>query len=811
MNAFRHPAGYLIFALVLGPVPLAGQGTAADYRRSAEIQTRFESLAVDVIGEVQWIGESNRFWYRKSVIGGHEFVLVEAAAGTKRPAFDHERLARGLSNVARGTFTATTLPFDEVTFESDDTHIRFVAEDIRWRCDTAAYQCVNTGPAPAGRGGRAGGQTPFPGAQHPLTAAEPGDYEIRMNNSGEMPWDDTWNDGEDVREVLARQQFGAGRQESETETSPDGRWEAFIRNYNVYLRPAGDEDAEAVALSDGGSEGDFYTRQSLEWSPDSRKLVAYRTRPGYRREVKYVISSPTDQLQPRDSIQFYRKPGDLLDQRQPVLFDVASRTAIEIDDPLFPNAYNTTQAVWRDDSRAFTFEYNERGHQIYRVIEVDAETGDPRALIEERAGPDSFIHYSGGNFRHDVDDGTEIVWASERDGWRHLYLYDGRTGQVRNRITQGEWVVRDVERVDTANRQIWFTAGGMNEGQDPYFVHYYRINFDGTGLTAFTDADGEHEVTWSADREYYVDVWSRADLAPVAQLRRTSDRSVVMDLERGDLSRLEEAGWKRPEVVSAKGRDGTTDIWGMIVRPTTFDPSRKYPVIEYIYAGPHSFHTPKAFSVESAMRNVAELGFIVVQLDGMGTSGRSKAFHDVAWKNLRDAGFPDRIRWHQAVAERYAWYDITRVGIYGGSAGGQNAMGALLFHPEFYDVAVSFAGCHDNRMDKIWWNEQWMGWPLDQSYIDSSNMENAHLLQGKLLLIWGELDTNVDPASSMQVVNALIRADKHFDMLIVPGGDHGAGRRGPTAPYGDLKRNDFFVKHLLGVDPPDRNGMEAEG
>jgi dipeptidyl aminopeptidase/acylaminoacyl peptidase len=248
----------------------------------------------------------------------------------------------------------------------------------------------------------------------------------------------------------------------------------------------------------------------------------------------------------------------------------------------------------------------------------------------------------------------------------------------------------------------------------------------------------------------------------------------------------------------------------MIIRPTTFDPSRKYPVIEYIYAGPHSFHTPKDFSVYNAMRNVAELGFIVVQLDGMGTTGRSKAFHDVAWKNLGDAGFPDRIRWHEAVADRYSWYDITRVGIYGGSAGGQNSMGALLFHPDFYDVAVSFAGCHDNRMDKIWWNEQWMGWPLDQSYIASSNMENAHLLEGKLLLIWGELDTNVDPASSMQVVNALIRADKYFDMLIIPGGDHGAGRRGPTAPYGDLKRNDFFVKHLLGVEPPGRNGIEAD-
>jgi dipeptidyl aminopeptidase/acylaminoacyl peptidase len=752
-------------------------------------------------------------------------VLVDAAAGTKQPAFDHERLAASLSASMTGSYGATTLPFTSLTFEGDGAQIRFVAEGSQWRCDTSAYGCVDIGPPPAGgRGGRGGGPPPVPAAASGLLRpsnqlADPAilgalpvidDYRVRMDNPGEAPFEDGWGNGEDVLEVLARQQAGAGRAASEVESSPDGRWEAYILNHNVYMRTAGSDDDDGVALSFDGSEGDFYTRQSIAWSPDSRRLVAYRTRPGYRREVRYVISSPTDQLQPRDSVQFYRKPGDVLDRRQPVLFDVASRTAIEIDDALFPNAYNTSPARWWEDSRAFTFEYNQRGHQAYRVIEVDGQTGEARALIDEQAGPHSFIHYSGGNYRYDAGDGNEIIWASERDAWRHLYLYDGRTGQVKNRITQGDWVVRGVERVDEENRQIWFTAGGMIPGQDPYFVHYYRIDFDGTGLVALTEADGEHEVAWSPSGEYYVDRWSRVDLATVAELRRTRDRSLVMELERGDLTALEEAGWTRPEVFSAKGRDGVTDIWGMIVRPTTFDPSRKYPVVEYIYAGPHSFHTPKAFSVNSAMRNLAELGFIVVQLDGMGTTGRSKAFHDVAWKNLGDAGFPDRIRWHQAVAARYPWYDITRVGIYGGSAGGQNAMGALLFHPDFYAVAVSFAGCHDNRMDKIWWNEQWMGWPLDRGYIESSNMESAHLLQGRLLLIWGELDTNVDPSSSMQVVNALIRADKYFDMLIIPGGDHGAGRRGPTAPYGDLKRNDFFVKHLLGVEPPDRNLVSAQ-
>jgi dipeptidyl aminopeptidase/acylaminoacyl peptidase len=243
----------------------------------------------------------------------------------------------------------------------------------------------------------------------------------------------------------------------------------------------------------------------------------------------------------------------------------------------------------------------------------------------------------------------------------------------------------------------------------------------------------------------------------------------------------------------------------IIVRPSNFDAKKKYPVIEYIYAGPHDSFVPKTWGVPVGMQAQAELGFIVVQIDGMGTSHRSMAFHDVAWQNIGDAGFPDRILWHKAVAAKYPYYDISRVGIYGGSAGGQNSTGALLFHPEFYKVAVSFAGCHDNRIDKIWWNEQWMGWPIGPQYAKSSNVDNAHLLQGKLLLIVGELDENVDPSSTFQVANALIKANKSFDLFVFPNGEHGVGRRGPLAAYGDRKQWDYFVQNLLGVVPPNRN------
>jgi dipeptidyl aminopeptidase/acylaminoacyl peptidase len=458
---------------------------------------------------------------------------------------------------------------------------------------------------------------------------------------------------------------------------------------------------------------------------------------------------------------------------------------------------------WRPDSSAFTFEYNQRGHQVYRVIEVDAGTGAARAVISEE--PKTFFTYSSKKYRYDVAGGREVIWMSERDGWNHLYLYDGRSGAVKNQITRGEWVVRGVSKVDEEHREVWFSASGMYPGKDPYFVSYYRVGFDGTGLTRLTEADANHVVSFSSDMKYYVDTYSSVDLAPVSELRLAVDGSLVTVVERADITALVKAGWKPPEVFVAAGRDGKTEIWGVIFRPTTFDPKKKYPVIENIYAGPHSSFVPKSFAAFSAMQAQAELGFIVVQIDGMGTSNRSKAFHDVAWKNLKDAGFEDRILWHKAAAAKYPWYDISRVGIYGTSAGGQNALGALLFHPEFYKATVSSAGCHDNRMDKIWWNEQWMGWPIGPQYAESSNVDNAYRLQGALLLVVGEMDTNVDPSSTMQVVNQLIKHDKPFDLLVIPGAGHGSG-----GAYGDHKRYDFFVRELLGLTPPKWAAVEKD-
>jgi dipeptidyl aminopeptidase/acylaminoacyl peptidase len=523
-------------------------------------------------------------------------------------------------------------------------------------------------------------------------------------------------------------------------------------------------------------------------------------KPGQERYVHHIESAPDDQKQPVLTEMYYIKPGDMLTDRQPVLFDVVTGESKVIDRTLFPNAYFQSEPRWWKDGRGFYLSYNQRGHQAYRIIEVNRE-GVPRAIIDEQSK--TFISYSNKRVFEPVNDGREIVWMSERDGWCHLYLYDGLKGVVKNQITKGQWAVRNVVHVDEDNRQITFAANGMRPGEDPYFVHYYRINFDGTGLIPLTDAPGTHTVTFSPDRKHYVDIWSRVDMAPVAQLRRTSDATLIAELERADISSLVAAGWIAPEPFVAKGRDGVTDIYGVIIKPTHFDPSKKYPVVENIYAGPQGAFTPKSFAAYRPMQAQAELGFIVVQMDGMGTNYRSKAFHDVAWKNLADGGFPDRILWHKAVAAKYPWYDISRVGIWGGSAGGQNAMAALLFHNDFYDAAVSFAGSHDNRMDKIWWNEQYMGWPIGPQYSASSNVDNAHRLQGKLMLVVGELDTNVDPSSTFQVVDALIKARKIFDFVFLPGAGHNEG-----GLYGERRRWDFFVQHLLGIAPPDRNAPQ---
>ena len=527
-------------------------------------------------------------------------------------------------------------------------------------------------------------------------------------------------------------------------------------------------------------------------SPDGSCVVFTGAEKLERRKVTIVESTPNDSVQPKLKIIDYIKPGDPLPKPQWVI-EKSDGTKIRVARDLYENPFTESgelEAVWAPDSHEFYFNYNQRGHQLYRILAVNAKTGAGRVVVEETSK--TFIHYSGKSWRHWLHSSGELIWMSERDGWCHLWLYDMKTGKPKHPITKGAWPVREVLHIDESRREIWFLASGLREKEDPYHEHLCRVNFDGGGFTQLTAGDGNHRIEFSPKRDFFIDTWSRADHPPVIELHRSSDGGLVCALEKADASALLAAGWTMPERFVAKGRDGQTDIHGVIVKPSNFDPAKRYPIVENIYAGPHGSFAPKEFSRLMGHHVIAELGFIVVQLDGMGTNHRGKAFHDVCWKNIKDAGFPDRKLWIKEAAKTRPWIDLSRVGIYGGSAGGQNAMRALLDHHGFYQVAVADCGCHDNRMDKIWWNEQWMGWPVDDSYKRSSNMEDAAKLQGHLLLIVGELDTNVDPASTMQVVAALQKAGKSFDFMPIVGAGHGAAE----TPYGSRLRLEFLVRHL---------------
>ena len=606
--------------------------------------------------------------------------------------------------------------------------------------------------------------------------------------------------------------------------SPDSSLVAFIRNDNIYV--AKPDGSQARALSTEGTLSHYFSSY-IHWSPDSRYVAVNRIRPVEKRYVYYVESSPADQLQPILHKQEYAKPGDELAQKTPYIFEVATGRAVTPSPELIANQYSLNGPSWRKDSRAIRFEYNQRGHKLYRVYEMPipsssalggfaAEAIPLRTLIEERE--EKYVRYSN-YFRRDLYGDSIILWLSERDGYPHLYSLtpdpspkgEGRKKGSKHhsaslfQITKGPWCVRKVLHVDEEQGVIFFTANGRNKDEDPYHIHYYRIGLDGKNLVDLTPEPANHSARFNADYTALIDTYSTVDTAPVTVVRSlTPDPSPVGEVGGGsilataDISPLLAAGWTAPEVFVAPGRDGVTPMWGIIQRPSNFDPTRKYPIIEYIYAGPGDSYTPKSFQPSNYYTTaLAELGFIVVQLDAMGTSNRGKKFEEVCYKNLKDAGFPDRIAWIKAAAAKYPYMDINRVGIYGCSAGGQESTAAVLFHGDFYKAAYSACGCHDNRMDKIWWNEQWMGYPVDSSYVECSNVENAYRLERPLMLVVGELDDNVDPASTMQVADALIKANKPFELVVVPGAHHTVGEA-----YGEHKRFDFFVKHLLGVEPP---------
>lgn len=745
----------IVSALLLAPVMAKAQGTIDDYKRAYSLYNKFNATHVYGNAEnIKWEG-NGIFHYTAYTPEGLTYYIGQTSpdvSTTDVKAVNMEALAALLSKETGREIKRNSVRLENFKVNDATTStISFVLDNQTWEL------------------GR-------------VTDAEP--YLIKKQQRPNRP-----GRGRNRHWMEVDDEKGA-----DPVFSPDRKKKAYIKNDNVYVSDSNGKNERA--LSNDGTQGNYYSSY-IKWSPDGQYVCTNKIRPAEKRFVYYVESSPKNQLQPILHKQEYAKPGDELRFKLPCAFNVETGKASIPETTLFSKQYDLYGPFWNKEGNKILFTYNERGHKYYRLLEMDPATSKVRTIVEENSP--TFVNYNR-TYQHFLEDGKQLIWMSERDNWAHLYMIDVVKGKVKHQITKGEWVVRRVLKVDESNQTIYFTASGVNPDEDPYHVHYYKIGFDGKNMVSLTPQDGNHSAVFNHDYTMLIDKYSKVNEAPITMVTAINKDNTITSQEvaHADISKIKDAGWVAPEIFVAPGRDGKTPMWGIIQRPTNFDPNKKYPIVEYIYSGPGDAYTPKSFNPYNwNMTALAELGFIVVQLDAMGTSYRGKKFEEVCYKNLKDAGFPDRMEWIKAAAKKYPYMDSTRVGIFGASAGGQEAMAAVLFHPDFYKAAYSSCGCHDNRMDKIWWNEQWMSYPIDSSYVESSNVENAHKLSRPLMLVVGELDDNVDPASTMQVVNALIKANKDFELVVLPGVGHSMGER-----FGEHKRYDFFVRHLMEVNPP---------
>lgn len=763
----------------------AGRATWAEYARAEQFlpwNAAKRIFNADV--RPNWIAGSDQFWYRRTARDGASFARVDPASGARRPAFDHVRLAAALAQASGSPVVHTLLPFETITFEEDERAIAFDAMGKRWTCDLTTYACV------------------------PSERAERPKDEVR---------------------------------------SPDGKWAAFVRGENLVVREIA-TGAERQITADGAPDNAYAAlpgsslsavtdkvigkpaTPALQWSPDSRRFVTYRLDERDVREMHLLQSVPTDGTA-RPALHPYRYPlpGDThVPLAHLVVVDVEAGTATALGtEPLAAMTRTTPfeqRNVWwsGDGARVYAIAQR-RGHRSVALQVADAATGAARTILEE-CGPSHVYphHVPATNTNvHEVGDGEAVTWFSQRSGWGHLSLYYTATGAMRAQLTSGAWTVRDTLRVDAEGGWIYFTAGGREEGRDPYYRHLYRCTLDGSDLALLTPEDADHTVTFSPSGAYFVDTYSRVDLPPVSALRR-ADGALVATLEEADVTALTEMGWRFPERFAVKARDGVTDLYGCIFRPTHFDPHTRYPVLDSIYPGPQIIHTPKVFGGgDTGGRNfwqdqaLAELGFIVVNIDGMGTPYRSKAFVDVAYgAQFGEAGgLADHIAGLRQLAARDPSLDLDRVGIYGHSGGGFASAHALFSFPDFYKVAVSSAGNHNQLGYLAGWGERYIGMPEGENYRGQVNGALAGNLRGKLLLVHGEMDDNVHPSLTMQLADALIAANKDFDLLIIPFTNHAffdlrwglaeADRFVSLGhPYFVRKRWDYFVTHLRGAAPP---------
>ncbi len=751
--------------------------TAQDYARAEQFLT-WNAMRHVYHDQVlpTWYRDSTRFWYRVHTRSGFQFMTVNPATGSKAPLFDNARLAAALSVAADTAFDPRKLPFATFTFDregEDDSAIRFQVGKRGFRCELATYRCAGA--------------------------------------------DTLANRTRYVR-------------------SPDGRWDAFVAGHNLWIRPVAGGDS--VQLTTDGVAGYGYgepalrpgqirlkqpNRPTVAWSPDSRRLAVMRY--DERGVQPFQVQSATS-VRPVSYSYPYALPGDsVVGMSEWYVAQVADRSVVRLQADPEPtmSLYSfgsgvTARLQWSAGSDRVYFTRSSRGPKRIELRSADAATGATRLLLADSAatyviGSIDFLSASlsggGGNWR--VLRNGEVIWFAERDGFAHLYRH-GADGAVRNQITRGPWVVVSLLGVDETAGRIWFTAKGREPGRHPDYLHLYSVGLDGSGLTLLTPEPANHQVRPVPSGRYFVDAWSTVSQPPVIVLRGPDGR-VVAELERADITDLLATGWKPGEEFTAKARDGVTDIWGVIWKPSHFDSTRTYPVIDHIYPGPlispvtkdfFPNREPFTYTAAGQQQALAELGFVVVAIDALGNTGRAKALYTTVYGRMQDHGLPDHLAAIRQLAARMPQLDLERVGIYGHSGGGFASTGALLQYPDFFKVAVSTAGNHDNRTYYHGWGERFQGLLVrdtvakTDNFAPAANRTYASQLKGRLFLIHGDLDDNVHPAHTIALVDALVKANRTFDLLILPDADHNLTQH----PYVIRRTWDYFVEHLMGARPP---------
>ena len=761
-------SGVVLLASLTG-AGFAQQGrqlTTEDYARAERFMNyNVNPLVYHSVERPVWLADG-RVWYRDRGPEGTTYTIVDPAKGTKGPAFDHAKLANALT-AAGIKANATNLAIMGFSLADHDHTVMLTTGSRRWSCDlSGAGVCKSVDPP---RGDR------------------PASTRVRAT----------------------------------FEVSPDGSKAVFIRDWNLWLRDMA-TSKETQLTTDGVKDYGYATdnagwqssdRPIVLWSPDSKKVATFQQD---QRKVGEMYLVPVTNGHPKLRAWKYPLVGDEnVTMIERVVIDVDTARTVRLKMP--PDQHRSTlcddvscrgggwdDVQWSDDGKQIAFVSSSRDHKQAWLRVADTATGEIREVMSETTPK----FYESGNGKVNwkyLWDSNEVLWFSERDGWGQMYLFDSATGKLKNQITKGEGNVTQVLLVNAASRTLYFLAVGKEKGRDPYFSHYYSIRFDGSDMKLLTPENADHAVTASPDGKYFLDIASTATEPQTAVVRDTTGKLAVA-LAKQDITKLVAAGWVPPTPITVKARDGKTDLYGFLFKPTNFDASKKYPIVNSVYPGPQTGSCgPRTFSASHRdMQSLAELGFVVVCIDGMGTPWRSKAFHEFYFGNLGDNTIPDQVAGMKELAARYSWIDIDRAGMYGHSGGGNATAAAMFNYPDFFKVGISESGNHDQRDYEDDWAEKWAGLEVKShdgtsNYDSQANQNIAKNLKGKLLLAHGTMDNNVPPNNTLLVVDALIKANKDFDLLMIPNVAHGYAE---ASLYMARRRWDYFVKNLAGNTPP---------